>query len=177
MLCIFKTPLDPHPDVPGKLIARRSAGDCQAACHTEIAICEHDPTVQHRKEGRYLLNLDRHLVFLGQPLTPVQAAALQRNPDLTLFDEVSEQVEVVSSDLDIIQREVIISPSCVKSDGTPITIDDFPDNWSFGNGVTVAGAVAIRGSRPCILSWVVFPDLSAPAVRASYNRLLEIMET
>ena len=70
----------------------------------------------------------------------------------------------------------MISPSCTKSDRTPITIDDFPDNWSFGNGVSVAvlvPGVTIGEER---LSWAIFPDANAAAVRANYDTLRLIME-
>lgn len=140
MLCIFKTPLDPHPDVPGKVVAQRSAGECQALCDAQVTEGDHDRTVRHAKKGRYLLLPTGAEIF------------------------------------DLSQREVVISPSCLKSDGTPITISDFPDNWSFGNGITVAATVPIAGSEPCVLSWAIFPDGNAAAVRAQYESLRQLME-
>lgn len=176
MLCIFKTPLVPHPDTPGKLQARVDAGACQELCHSQVAICEHDPAVRHQKEGRYLLALETKRYLRGQPITAEQDAALAANPDLLLFNDIEERVEVVGQALDVTPREVIVSPACVKSNGKKITIKDFPDNWSFGNGVTVGVSVPIKSSEPCVLSWAVFPDPSIPAVQASYDALKAIME-
>lgn len=84
--------------------------------------------------------------------------------------------EIVAEALDLKPQEVMISPACVKSDGASITIDDFPDNWSFGNGVTVGATVSIAGSEPCVLSWAIFPDANAAAVRAKYATLRQLME-
>ncbi len=177
MLCIFKTPIDPHPEVPGKLMARHTAGECQKACHDQVAGCEHDPTVTHHKEGRYLLATERKQYFKGKPLTPQQETALNRSPNLRLFNDIDEIDVVVDVALDLNRREVMISPDCVKSDGTPITIEDFPDGYDFGNGMSVAVTVPIKGSDACILSWATFPDADADAVRARYDTLQQIMES
>ena len=88
MICIFKTPLVPHPFIPGKVMASRPASDCQEACHSEIDMCEHDPTVRHQKEGRFLLALELKRYFRGQPLTVEQEAAIEADPNLLLFDKV-----------------------------------------------------------------------------------------
>ena len=176
MLCLFKTPLDPHPEIPNKLVARSDAGECQGVCHSQVAICEHDPTVQHRKEGSYILAMQQQRFLDGKPLTTDQEAALIRNPDLSEFYTIETLDVVVGSALDLNRREVMISPSCVKSDGTPITMADFPDNWTFGNGVSVAVTVPIQGSDPCILSWCSFPVAAERAVRANYAVLQAIME-
>jgi len=176
MICIFKTPLDSHPVDPKKLVARRSAAECQDACHSQVSGCEHDPTVRHCKEGRYLLALERRRFFRGRLLSQEEESALEANPDLLLFGEIEERDEVVGEALDVTPREVIISPACVKSNGRKITVKDFPDGWAFGNGVSVGVTVPIRNSEPCVLSWVVFPDSSAPQVQASYEALRAIME-
>ncbi|MCH7737679.1 MAG: hypothetical protein IH872_09810 [Chloroflexi bacterium] len=176
MLCIFKTPLVPHPDMPGKLQAKAAAGACQEACHTQVAMCEHDPTVLHQKEGRYLLALETKRYFRGRPLSQEQETALAANPDLLLFSEIEEREEVAGQALDITPREVMISAACLKSNGKKMTIKDFPAGWNFGNGVTVGVTVPIKNSEPCVLSWVVFPDSNIPAVQASYDALRAIME-
>jgi len=176
MLYIFKTPLKPHPETPGKMVAQNDAGVCQAACHSQVAMCEHDPTVRHEKEGRYLLTLKQQRYLRGVPLTSAQEDAIKSNPDLLLFEGIEEFTQEVEKALDLTPREVIVSPSCVKGDGTPITIDDFPDGWQFGNGVGI-GSVLIAESEVCHLSWVVFPDSSIPAVRAAYDTLRSIMES
>ena len=177
MLYIFKTPLDTHPQIPGKMVARRHAGECQTDCHAQVAICEHDPTIRHQKEGRYLLAIDRKRFCRGNPLTLEQEQALERNPDLLLFDKIEEHEEVIAEALDMNPREVVISPSFRKSNGRKITLADFPDNWGFGNGVTVGVTVPIRGSDPCVLSWAIFPASTEPAVQAAYGTLQRIMET
>lgn len=176
MLTIFKTPLVEHPAISGKLIAKNAAGQCQDACHDQIGDCEHDPTICHEKDGRYLLALETKRYFRGQPMTAEQDAALVRTPDLVQFSDITEQVEVVGAALDVTPREVMISPACLKSDGQAITINDFPDGWTFGNGVTVGVTVPIRDSEPCVLSWAVFPDSGIAAVQASYEALRAIME-
>ena len=150
MICIFKTPLDSHPVESGKLVARRSAADCQEACHSQVSNCECDPTVRHQKEGRYLLALERRRYFKGRPLTPEENAAVTANPDLLLFNEIEERDEVIGEALDVTTREVMISPACVKSNGRKITIKDFPEGWTFGNGITVGVTVPIRNSEPCV---------------------------
>jgi hypothetical protein len=176
MICIFKTPLVEHPTIPGKLEAKHGASHCQAACYDQVGDCEHDPTVCHGKDGRYLLALETKRYFRGQPLTAEQDAALVRTPDLIHFTEITDQIEVVGEALDVTPREVMISPACLKSDGQAITINDFPDGWAFGNGMTVGVTVPIKNSAPCVLSWAVFPDSSVAAVQASFDALKAIME-
>ena len=176
MICIFKTPLEPHPAITGKLKPRNDAIACQEACHSQIAMCEHDPTVEHRKDGRYLLAIETKQYHRGSPLSPEQVAAITADPGLLLFNDIEERIEVVGQALDVTPREVMISPACVKSNGRKITINDFPSGWTFGNGVTVGVSVPIRNSEPCVLSWAVFPDDSLPAVQATYEALKAIME-
>lgn len=69
----------------------------------ELAILEHDPATQYRKEG----------VFAASP----------------------------SGDERIGELDAIFSPSLLK---VGITWDWFPENWRFGNGVTVHKTTAMR---------------------------------
>jgi len=176
MLCIFKTICDPHPSITGKLVARKNAGACQALCQALVAVCEHDHTVRHQKEGRYVLAFERKRRFRGVVITPEQESALRRTPDLELFG-LEERDELVGEALDLASPVgVMISSSCVKSDGTPITLADFPTGWSFGNGVSVGVTVPIAGSDPCVLSYAIFPAGSESVVRAEADVLKNIFE-
>jgi len=114
--------------------------------------------------------------FRGEPLTTEQDAALIRTLDLIHFTEITDQIEVVGEAQDVTPREVMISPACLKSDGLAITINDFPDGWTFGNEMTVEVTVPIKNSAPCVLSWAVFPDSRVAAVQAAYEDLRAIME-
>ena len=81
--------------------------------------------------------------------------------------KVSEQ-EVTRSPID---QDAVFSPSL---DG--LTLDNFPDGFSFGNGVGCNALVPMKDGTLHVLSWVVFPPSQAVAVRARYASLLSLME-
>ena len=68
-------------------------------------------------------------------------------------------------------RELAISPRLVG-----LTLDDFPAEWSFGNGVTLNARVHLKDGEAHRLSWVVFDDLDAPFIRANFLDLCEVVE-
>jgi hypothetical protein len=73
-------------------------------------------------------------------------------------------------------QPVYISPSALKQDGSAITLADFPDNWSFGNGVSCNTQVTLQDGTIKILSWVVFPDAQEDVVRSREAALKDLFE-
>jgi hypothetical protein len=73
-----------------------------------------------------------------------------------------------------ITDEVVISPSLIEAG---LTMLDFPDGFSFGNGVSCNSEVPMKGGAVFNLSWTVFPLSEGDHIHSTYDTLLEIMET
>lgn len=170
MLYIFQGP------TPANLIA----GDVQTAVEGQVAACEHSPTVQERQDGCYdfqtrpetLDELHARLADENNVGVLIIQDMLARNVGL---DPTPQQV-VIGETRRPGTRKVRISPKLVKDDGSPVRLADFPDNWSFGNGVTCNVTVRLRDGSARVLSWVAFPDADEAVVTASYDALRQLVE-
>lgn len=201
MLCIFKTPLEPAKDIAGNVImrpgpggipmpkvkAKLAAGDVQSGIQAAIGQCVHGPDIQFRKEGCKRLQLQSRQVLKRRadhsPVTgpdEVSARASAQSVYDALYVEETE-VSVVGEAPEPTLNRIFVSPSLTKPDGSPVSLADFPDNWSFGNGVTVGVAVPLKGfPEPVILSWCLLEATAADQVIADTIRrenLRVVMET
>ena len=166
-----------------KVKAKRDAGECQRAIEATLAPCEHGPTVRHTQQGARVGTLQQKMVLRRRAdRSPVAAAdeigarGLGRPTFDALYIEETE-TQVVNELPDPTYDEVLVSPSLVKKDGTQATLADFPDGFSFGNGVTTGSTVRLKDGTEYILSWVVIPPAQGPAVRARFADLRAMMET
>ena len=57
-----------------------------------------------------------------------------------------------------------------------ITLDDFPDGHSFGNGITLNATVPLKDISQARISWVIFDDADAPFIRSHFAALCEVVE-
>ncbi len=178
MIYIFKTKLEKHPEIKGKLRAVKDANECKELVETDISPIEHSNKVRNTKSGRRVMTFKKVKYIDGELASNQQLEALERNPDLQFFDKtkVEEREELELDTLDTSQMEVTFSDSCIKPDGTTITLDDFPDDFSFGNGITVASSVPIKGAGMMVLSWVCFNDTEKTIVKEKKIQLQNIME-
>lgn len=171
MICIFQGP------TPMNLIA----SDVQTAIQEQVVACEHSPDVQERQDGCYdfqtrpetLDELHARLARENNVGVPVIQDMIARN--VGGLDPTPQQV-VTGETLRPGTREVLLSPNLVKDDGSPVQLADFPDNFSFGNGVTTNSWVTLRDGSVRVLSWVVFPDASEASVRANEAALRQLVE-
>ena len=171
MLCVFQGP------TPMNLIA----GDVQSAVDAQVVACDRSPAVQERREGCFdfqmrpetLDEIHARLAFENGISVPMVAHFLSQN--VGGFDPTLKQV-VVRETRRPGPRKVRISPNLVKDDGSPVRLADFPDNWSFGNGVTCNVTVRLRDGSLRVISIVVFPDADEAAVLANYAALQQLLE-
>lgn len=112
----------------------------------DVAPPEHDPTIQVRREGYFKLEL--HTVLDG----------VEGEPDCPMIT-IPNGVET------FIGKKVWVSP--LLGD---FTVDDFPEDWSFGNGY--GGPTLINGVQ---ITHVVFPWGTVLTPEQLY-RLQEIYE-
>lgn len=68
---------------------------------------------------------------------------------------------------------VWISPNLKKADGSPVTLQDFPDGFSFGNGVTCNATVALKDGSILILSWLLTPADLIPGKLTAVQQIME----
>lgn len=170
MLCIFQGP------TPVNLIA----GDVQTAVQAQVVACEHSPAVQERQDGCY------DLQTRPETLDELHARLARENNVgvLVIQDMLARSVGLDPTLQQVVNgetrrpgtRKVLISPNLVKDDGSPVQLADFPDNFSFGNGVTTNSWVTLRDGSMRVLSWVVFPDASEASVRANEAALRQLVE-
>lgn len=153
MICIFSGP------TPNNLIA----GDVQKAVEAQVSLCEHDPTLQERKKGLYRLEMR----------TERPPGKKLRLPDGGIAETIEDEVTAVVGRTRVTQspRKVRFSPMV-----TNISLTDFPENWSFGNGVTCNVMVPMRDGTVRCLSWAVFPDASESTVNGKFDTLRQLME-
>ena len=173
MLCIFTCPVKVVTDAKGNPITSTTggakyqpindAGICQAAIELQIGPCEHDPTIQYRKEGVYTLqrewqirpDVDQTLVKLHQAF-----------PDKSFITE-QEHNYIVVGETKKSPLDVWLSPSLAGR----LTIKTFRQKHDFGNGVTCG--VNIRNSKGEIITYstVVLAPTTAALVKANPTQL------
>lgn len=57
-----------------------------------------------------------------------------------------------------------------------LELDHFPDNWAFGNGVTIGVPVPLTTGLQ-VLSWCVFDNSQAATINANFAALQALFET
>jgi len=146
-------------DQLGNIISQgRDAGTIQNDVHTQIGECEHNASVQHKKEGKNILILKKETI--AEARTRIQNEHKEKHLPFDPVSVVEEDLKISleSESISPILREVYVSPNCKKEDGSDITIDDFPDGWSFGNGVTANASVRLKNGELVYLTWCSFPE-------------------
>jgi len=175
MLCVFLGPTKTVKQIPGQKPVRLSAGECQKNVHTRVGECEHDPRIQERKEGCFKLNLVKETLAQARKRISEDHRRKHLLCDLESVTDVDcKTTKVGETKLPV--RNVFISPALRKDDGSRVTIGDFRDNWSFGNGVTCNSTVTLKDKSKRIVSWCVFPENMGWQVRIKYNTLRKIFE-
>lgn len=127
------------------------AKEVQTSIEGQVAAVEHSATIQQRKSGSYTL-------------------AFTLDPTTNTMKKSGEVRDNTAS-------EVMFSPRARKVDGSPLTIDDFPEDFQFGNGVTCGRTLKLKDGSMVTISWVVFPTLSRPGVMARFTTLRQLMES
>ncbi|MFQ5852817.1 MAG: hypothetical protein ACE5JU_19840 [Candidatus Binatia bacterium] len=165
MLCIFKGPTPTNP----------AAGDVQSAVEAQVAPCEHANTVQERQDGCF--DIQTRLETADEMYTRLmRQEGIGERATKVLFPNEQPSERVRTGETRRASQTVEISPALVKDDGSPVTLADFPDGWSFGNGVTCNAWVRLQdGSLHC-MSWAVFPDADQATIKAKLPKLWQLME-
>lgn len=168
MLCIFKG----RPKVGG---VNLDAGDIQVAVEAQVAGCEHDPTIQERQDGCYDFQArveTKNEMFARLASEQNVGERVAR----AVFAAEAPSQQVITGEARRSSRIVIVSDALLKDDGNPVTLADFPDGWSFGNGITCNSIVRLRNGTLSNMSWVVFPDATESIVRSRLTNLRQLME-
>lgn len=185
MICIFAGPtktIEPAVVVGGqtvKKVVRRIAGECQSEIHLQCGdICEHSPTIQERKEGCFELNLKKETIAEATARIREEHRRQHLPFDPNSVTEADCQTSTAGEKCiaKISDRTVIVSPALKKDDGTPVSIEDFPENFTFGNGVTCNSTVRFKDGSKRIISWCVCTDESESTVGAKFNIMRKIFE-
>lgn len=158
MLCIFKGKKKIR-DEQGNVVSQgRDAGMILKDIQAQVCDCEISPTVQHKKEGKNILVLKKETI--AQATKRLKAVHTKNHlpfdPSTVVEDDLITSIE--SESIDPAPREVFISPNVKKGDGSPVTIDDFPDDMAFGNAVTANRRVDFDDGSSEYLTWVSIPD-------------------
>ena len=158
MLCIFKGPTLQLGTQPNGKPIRLDAGEVQSGIRQAFGqdACEHDETIQHRKEGKAKLVLKEERYRLDTK------GKKQKNLILTdpAIDKLfPEQVDVEVESEKITNDDTFVSPNCIHVScdkiGLAISRDDFPEGWAFGNGVTCNVELTLTCGCRSIFSWCV----------------------
>lgn len=158
MLLIFKG-TERIKDINGFILKQgKNSSEIQNEIQKKNKDCEHLKTIKHTKEGRELLTLKKETILEAQIRLKNKHNKEHLPFDPLTVTENDLQEEVISSTLSQNPREIYISPSLIKKDGTKITIDDFKDGFSFGNGVTANSSVQLKDENNYFLTWCVFPE-------------------
>lgn len=184
MLCIFSGPtktIEPAVVVNGvtvKKVVRRIAGECQSEIESQVCKCEHSPAICERKEGCFELNLKKETIKEATERIRLEHQRKHLPFDANSVIELDCQTSTVGEKCiaKTPDRIVLVSPALKKDNGMPVTINDFPDSFSFGNGVTCNSTVTFKDGSKRIISWCAFPDNMEWTVRAGYNKLRKIFE-
>ena len=175
MLCIFSGPTRTVSQIKGQKLVRLDAGKCQKNIHSKVGDCEHDPAIQERKEGCFKLKFVKETLAQARKRISEEHRKQHLLCDLESVTDADCKTEIVG-ETKFPTRTVFISPSLRKDNGTKVTIDDFPDTFSFGNGVTCNSTVTLKDKSKRIMSWCVFPENMGWTVRTKYNTLRKIFE-
>lgn len=169
MICIYMgctQLLDPsQPLALSSKPVYKDAGMIQTAIHANMGdVCQHDRAIQYCKEGVFTYQLreelpnERYVRMIG----PMMAKVLpfKRLPVDPFLDEPLLQFRHSP------QVSAIPLEDCWTSEGVQDMLHDFvglqhfPENFSFGNGVTVNSSV-ILGGKIVYLSWCVLTPTAA----------------
>jgi len=159
MLCIFEGK-ETIRDDKGKIIAKgRYAGEIRddIIAHAQLPNPQYGSEIQHKKEGLNRLTLKKETLAEAKKRIGDEHATQHLPFDPTTVTAQDLQETIVSESIEQSPREVYISPSLKKKDGSPVTIGDFPDNFSFGNGTTANVKVPLKDGTELFLSWCVLP--------------------
>ena len=164
MICIFRGP------PPANLTAQ----DIQQGIESQVALCQHDHTLQERQDvccraTERLETSDE--MYVRQSIEEGVTERVYRQ--LFPGEQPSRMVKTGETRE---QQVVRISPDVVKLDGSPVTLADFPPGFAFGNGVTSNTAVPLRNGDIIVMSWVVFDNAQEANVNASYAALRQLVE-
>ena len=163
MLCVFKGPtIETIPASEGKNAVHLNAGEVQKGINSAFgAIIEHDHTVRHCQKGRLRGTAQQKIVLKWrQNRTPVlpedepKVRAIASPIFEALYVEEAETT-VVNEQPDIANDGIWVSPNLRKQDGSPITLADFPEEFSFGNGVTCNSWVTLKDGGRVLCSWMI----------------------
>lgn len=195
MLLIFKTPTElvkdaqgnpiPRPGPRGSVVykikAKRDAGEAQSLIEA-VCPCEHGPTFSHTREGAKRGTLQAQAVLKWrESRSPVRVEDLPKarataNPVFDALYVEETETRVVNELPEPASDEVWVSPTLVKKDGSPVTIADFPDGWSFGNGVSCGVTVRLKDGTEVIVNWCVIPQTQRATALANLTQIREAME-
>jgi len=175
MLCIFSGPTKTVSQIKGQKPIRLDAGECQKKIHSKVGVCEHSPAIQERKEGCYKLKLVKETLEQARKRISEEHRKQHLLCDLESVTDGDCKTEI-AGETKLPTRSVFISPALRKDDGSRVTIDDFPDTWSFGNGVTCNSTLTLKDGSKRIMSWCAFPENMGWTVRTKYNTLRKIFE-
>jgi hypothetical protein len=151
MLCLFSG----RPALPFQ--------DLLARIEADVAPLEKDGSYQERKTAVYTREKD---LLTGE----WKAYQLRAAPQLA---RISPAV-----------TRTVLEPGPPDPDGNPtviltqvpITMDDFPDDMLWGNGLTVGARIQLKSGDVLTLSWCVHPDSQEAQVTARYDLLRSLME-
>ena len=179
LVYLFKPPLAPMLDEGGqevlsggapKLRCLNIAGDIQSQVEG-IASCEHGALEQLRAEGhfRHQTRLETedemYARYAGKQGVGEDIVRALVSGSFLAAPQIEQVVTGEIQVADQSQVEIITTPAL---DG--IALSDFPENFSFGNGVTTGNAVKLRDGSSQVIGWMVFPDSAAATVRTKANR-------
>jgi len=159
MLCIFEGKEKIKNELGEIVQEGRGAGEIRddIISHPQLPNPETDPSVQHKKEGRNRLMLKKETLAEAKKRIGDEHSVKHLPFDPTTVTVQDLQESIVSENIEPAPREAYISPSLKKKDGSPVTIDDFPDNFSFGNGTTANSKVILKDGTELYLTWCVLP--------------------
>ncbi len=185
MICIFAGPtktIEPAVVVGGqtvKKVVRRIAGECQSEIHLQCGdICEHSPSICERKEGCFELDLKKETIAEATVRIRLehQRQHLPFDPNSVTDSDCQTKTIGEKCIAKISDRTVMVSPALKKDDGSLVTIEDFPENFSFGNGVTCNSTVRFNDGSKRIISWCVCADENEATVMSKFNIMRKIFE-
>ncbi len=164
MLYIFAGPTTvTQPAENGNKAKYLDAGEAQSLIG--FGNCEHDKDCQHRKEGRFQKTfrpetVEERKVRVGSNIGRVRKA-ISRLASIVGRDVYADYPLLNIETGEVVEaQDVWISSNLKKDDGSPVTIDDFPENHSFGNGVSCNIQVRLRDGSIKLMSWCILTPLA-----------------
>ena len=179
MIYFFSCPRDPLFQLDGepvlgedglpKYAVRHDATECQLLIEQMIGQCEHSRIFQSRKEGVFELETERRL---DPRIDPRMLKLHEASPTLGLLTD-EDYIDVVVDERLLPKGDVRFSPTLAG-----LSLSDFPENATFGNGVT-CGTEFKWGNDIIYLSIVTLTDAASQQVEKSqrtYEVLRALME-